>query len=464
MNDTKNCPYCGEEILIAAKKCKHCREWLKNEDTTTAKEASNSKKNETQETIEASDSQESEVVVKKSKAKLIAMLIVSIAIVVFVLVFIFRSFSEAPETGVVIDGVRWATRNVDAPGTFADSPESSGMFFQWNRRKGWNATNKYVEGWDSFNPLGTAWYAENDPCPEGWRVPNADELRSLHNTGHIWIANWNNTGVSGRLFGTAPNQIFLPATGSRYFGDGRLEQIGEFGAYWSDALNVDGGAQNLAIIIDNAGVIWFPRAGGLSVRCVAGVNDNRPTQKQPPTQSFSAPIDGVIINGVRWATRNVDAPGTFAASPVESGMFFQWNRQKGWAATGNVTGWDNSEPTGTTWTRANDPCPQGWRVPTEAEFRSLVSAGSSWATLDGVDGRMFSSAPNRIFLPAAGWRSWYDGSRQGIDGYISGRYWSSTLHSGIDADPMDLTVSINSAGLSWSMREVGFSIRCVSKN
>ena len=28
MSDTKNCPYCGEEILDAAKKCKHCGEWL----------------------------------------------------------------------------------------------------------------------------------------------------------------------------------------------------------------------------------------------------------------------------------------------------------------------------------------------------------------------------------------------------------------------------------------------------
>ena len=24
----KNCPYCGEEISINAKKCKHCKEWL----------------------------------------------------------------------------------------------------------------------------------------------------------------------------------------------------------------------------------------------------------------------------------------------------------------------------------------------------------------------------------------------------------------------------------------------------
>lgn len=28
MPETKNCPYCGEEILVVAKKCKHCGEWL----------------------------------------------------------------------------------------------------------------------------------------------------------------------------------------------------------------------------------------------------------------------------------------------------------------------------------------------------------------------------------------------------------------------------------------------------
>ena len=28
LEDVKNCPYCGEEILAVAKKCKHCGEWL----------------------------------------------------------------------------------------------------------------------------------------------------------------------------------------------------------------------------------------------------------------------------------------------------------------------------------------------------------------------------------------------------------------------------------------------------
>ena len=28
MAETKICPHCGGEILVVAKKCKHCRQWL----------------------------------------------------------------------------------------------------------------------------------------------------------------------------------------------------------------------------------------------------------------------------------------------------------------------------------------------------------------------------------------------------------------------------------------------------
>ena len=55
-------------------------------------------------------------------------------------------------------------------------------------------------------------------------------------------------------------------------------------------------------------------------------------------------------------------------------------------------------PTGTSWTRANDPCPQGWRVPTGNELCSLMNAGNTWTTRNGVNGRVFGSS-NIAILP-----------------------------------------------------------------
>jgi len=51
--------------------------------------------------------------------------------------------------------------------------------------------------------------------------------------------------------------------------------------------------------------------------------DDEDKKKDPLTYD-----EGVVINGVKWATRNVAAPGTFAANPQDAGMFYQWNRKR----------------------------------------------------------------------------------------------------------------------------------------
>ena len=184
---------------------------------------------------------------------------------------------EVEVDGVLINGVIWATRNVDMPGTFALTPESSGMFYQWNRNVGWSSTDPIKNSnngtaWDSSYATGTTWYLENDPCPFGWRVPNSVELHSLRDAGHTWVVNWNNTGVNGRLFGTAPYQIFLPAAGSRVGWSGVLTNVGWFGNYWSstqfDSTSTHARALDINSSIAGLDLAW-ERRRGLSIRCVA---------------------------------------------------------------------------------------------------------------------------------------------------------------------------------------------------
>ncbi len=64
MEETKKCPYCGEEILAVAKKCKHCKQWLTDDYI-----GKNTKENSIVENAETSQSQrENDVVVSDEQS------------------------------------------------------------------------------------------------------------------------------------------------------------------------------------------------------------------------------------------------------------------------------------------------------------------------------------------------------------------------------------------------------------
>ena len=332
------------------------------------------------------------------------------------------------DEGVLINGIRWATRNVNTPGTFTQNPENAGMHFQWNRRIGWSSTNplRGSDGSTSFNqttPQGETWEKENDPCPDGWRVPTEAELRSLHSAISEWTTK---NGVTGRLFGTAPDQIFLPAAGLRIQIFESLSSVGGWGIYWSSTQSDFEHALTMHM--------WFSsidsdlrdqeRILASSIRCVS-IEEGLTRE-----YVYIPDHESVLINGVRWATRNVDAPGTFTENPEDFGMHFQWDRQRGWDATAvRVEDWAEVmlSPSGTmsrsrVWHPENDPCPPGWRVPTWREMQSLLDAEvSDFTQLNGVNGLFFGTAPYQIFLPAAGFRFVGGGLATGGGSYRSSR-------------------------------------------
>ena len=189
------------------------------------------------------------------------------------------------------------------------------------------------------------------------------------------------------------------------------------------------------------------------------------------TLSVLAQDSAVVINGVRWATHNVAAPGTFAKNPEDAGLFYQWNSKVGWLATGEVTGWNSSwkggytTPSATdTWITANDPSPAGCRVPTDTEIQSLANTtkvSSIWTTQNGVNGQKFTDKTNgnSIFLPASGFRYYDDGPLYGAgsDGY----YWGSTAYGASGA--YYLYFGSGDAAWGYDGRASGFTVRSVSE-
>jgi len=194
------------------------------------------------------------------------------------------------------------------------------------------------------------------------------------------------------------------------------------------------------VSVDNTGLLTALAGGDAVITATAG--------NYTATCSITV---GVKINGVIWATRNVDAFRTFAQNPQNDGMFYQWNRPTAWATTGDVIGWNNFAPEGTTWTADNDPCPAGWRVPTKLELEGLGIG--EWTT----NGRQFGTAPNQIFLPAVSYRD-----SDGLLGYAGyGRYWCNT--SGLDYYAYKLGFSaIHDAVVDSDFKTYGFSVRCVA--
>ncbi|WP_251621960.1 FISUMP domain-containing protein [Odoribacter lunatus] len=371
-----------------------------------------------------------------------------------------------PCPGLWINGVCWARSNVDKPGTFASTPESYGMYYQWNRKKGWPAEKPGAE-WDNTSAPGERWESENDPCPAGWRVPTAEEMGSL-NSGKVTSISTQRNGVEGIEFTyvTTGTSLFFPlSTCLTSWGTGAAGD----GHYWSGSSSGNGRARSLVVGRYNlADLEDFSNDIGSTVRCVA--DENVPTcadvvtdtsvticTKDLPYEwrdtifdvgtksgvyrfqriSTVTGCDSIVnlhlsvcpgewINGVCWARSNVDEPGTFAATPEASGMLYQWNRRKGWPATGEVSGWDSSVPSGESWEAANDPCPAGWRVPTAEEIDALlddVKVNSIWTLQNGVNGRKFTdnTTGNTIFLPSVRYR---DGNHEKIPSEHEGWYWS----------------------------------------
>ncbi|OYU85139.1 MAG: hypothetical protein CFE24_03145 [Flavobacterium sp. BFFFF2] len=181
---------------------------------------------------------------------------------------------------------------------------------------------------------------------------------------------------------------------------------------------------------------------------------------------------GVVINGLKWASRNVGTPHTFVKKRQDAGMHYQFNRKTGWNQYSHAA-WDMTMDESRTWTSPNDPCPKGWRVPSYQDFLTLLDSSKvaqSWTNQQGVRGIQFTDkqTKNWLFLPFAGYRRYEDG-RLGND---DGHYWTSEQSKPGPTDCTEapecnlmfyLYLSADGAYLSKNGPNYGFTVRCVGE-
>ena len=110
----------------------------------------------------------------------------------------------------------------------------------------------------------------------------------------------------------------------------------------------------------------------------------------------------------------------------------------------------------------NDPCPEGWRVPTEVELKVLYAHSSKGEWDNTKEGRWFAGnvavaadKSNAVFFPAAGYRY----SRgDAYDRGSNGLYWSSTPYL---TQAYRLGFRLGYAIVGDGKRAIGYSVRCV---
>lgn len=194
---------------------------------------------------------------------------------------------------VEIGGVKWATKNVGAK-----SITDYGLYFQWGDSTGYTSdsvgTTKHFDYGDTKYIIGTDGDTNNytitkynetdnkivlDSIDDGatqylgknWRTPTIEEWKLLKtSTTSIWVTNYLNSGVNGRLFtdkNDSSKKLFLPAAGNCV--QSSFSNLNTQSLYQSSSLNATHPIEIYMNLFDSSRVVFSRldrRIQGFSVR------------------------------------------------------------------------------------------------------------------------------------------------------------------------------------------------------
>ena len=178
----------------------------------------------------------------------------------------------------------------------------------------------------------------------------------------------------------------------------------------------------------------------------------------------------LVVGGICWAKAHVNEPNTFAAQPDMYVNFYQWNRLTAYSAEDPITpAWNSTSDYSATWTV--NPCPSGWRLPSQTEYLQLTNSGTTWANANtrgnAIAGRFYGynhascSLPSNmngcVFMPASGFRNLSDGV---LTLWGQGVTWSSTQYDTSIGYCFNFTNSTSSA-TGGADKRYAYAIRCV---
>lgn len=215
-------------------------------------------------------------------------------------------FGVSQGWGTKIGDLIWAKYDLDTPGAFTGDYEVSGKFYQWNSKVAWPGGNEMGSPCPEGYPLGSLdeegtpemWEAENDPCPLGWHVPTAEQVRTLlgwdyedmfHTDGYApavvkfhwhWYYNTQGAFVGNTDAETAnkddlKGNIYIPMCGYRGPEDGVINYISSTFLQTADRSGSWYGVGRPYYQIHWNGCIFGyagPARQGMPVRCVAEIS------------------------------------------------------------------------------------------------------------------------------------------------------------------------------------------------